>query len=145
MSDRQSGTVKWFNDAKGFGFITPEDGGEDLFAHFSAIQMEGFRTLKQGARVQYEVSDGPKGKLALLPTQERMTMEAELERLGVEVRYETGARNLIVDAGSGASGSGQVDDGRVVGVRWKTTEGEGFIRAKAVVIRHRMPPCERWC
>ena len=61
-------------------------------------------------------------------------LQAELERLGVEVRYETGARNLIVDAGSGASGSGQVDDGRVVGVRWKTTEGEGFIRAKAVVI-----------
>ena len=59
-----TGTVKWFNDAKGFGFIEPEGGGEDVFAHFSAIQMEGFRTLKQGSRVSYELVDGPKGKLA---------------------------------------------------------------------------------
>ncbi|MFM2118981.1 MAG: hypothetical protein RL722_449 [Pseudomonadota bacterium] len=58
------GTVKWFNDVKGFGFIEPEGGGEDVFAHFSAIQMEGFRTLKQGSRVEYELIDGPKGKLA---------------------------------------------------------------------------------
>ncbi|PXW98741.1 putative cold-shock DNA-binding protein [Sphaerotilus hippei] len=58
------GTVKWFNDVKGFGFIEPEEGGEDIFAHFSAIQMEGFRTLKQGSRVRFEVVDGPKGKLA---------------------------------------------------------------------------------
>lgn len=59
-----TGTVKWFNDVKGFGFIEPEGGGEDIFAHFSAIQMDGFRTLKQGARVSYETVDGPKGKLA---------------------------------------------------------------------------------
>ena len=58
------GTVKWFNDAKGFGFIEPEGGGEDVFAHFSAIQMEGFRTLKQGSRVSFDLVDGPKGKLA---------------------------------------------------------------------------------
>ncbi len=58
------GTVKWFNDAKGFGFIEPEGGGEDVFAHFSAIQMEGFRTLKQGGRVSYEIVQGPKGQLA---------------------------------------------------------------------------------
>lgn len=58
------GTVKWFNDAKGFGFIEPEEGGEDVFAHFSAIQMEGFRTLKQGARVSFDLVQGPKGKLA---------------------------------------------------------------------------------
>ncbi len=58
------GTVKWFNDAKGFGFIEPEGGGEDVFAHFSAIQMEGFRTLKQGSRVSYELVQGPKGQLA---------------------------------------------------------------------------------
>ena len=60
-----TGTVKWFNDAKGFGFIEPEAGGEDIFAHFSAIQMEGFRTLKQGGRVRFEVVQGPKGQLAL--------------------------------------------------------------------------------
>jgi CspA family cold shock protein len=59
-----TGTVKWFNDAKGFGFIEPEGGGEDVFAHFSAIRMEGFRTLKQGSRVSYEVVQGPKGQLA---------------------------------------------------------------------------------
>ena len=59
-----TGTVKWFNDAKGFGFIEPEAGGEDIFAHFSAIQMDGFRTLKQGGRVSFEVIQGPKGQLA---------------------------------------------------------------------------------
>ena len=59
-----NGTVKWFSDAKGFGFIEPEGGGEDVFAHFSAIQMEGFRTLKPGARVSFELVDGPKGRLA---------------------------------------------------------------------------------
>lgn len=58
------GTVKWFNDAKGFGFIEPEGGGEDVFAHFSAVQMEGFRTLKQGSRVSFELVQGPKGRLA---------------------------------------------------------------------------------
>ena len=59
-----TGTVKWFNDAKGFGFIEPEAGGEDVFAHFSAIQMDGFRTLKQGGRVSFEVVLGPKGRMA---------------------------------------------------------------------------------
>jgi cold shock protein len=59
-----AGTVKWFNDAKGFGFIEPEGGGPDVFAHFSAVQMDGFRTLKQGSRVSYEVVQGPKGSLA---------------------------------------------------------------------------------
>ncbi|MEY4564833.1 MAG: hypothetical protein RLZZ618_4110 [Pseudomonadota bacterium] len=58
------GTVKWFNDAKGFGFIEPQEGGEDVFAHFSAIQMEGFRTLQQGEQVDYELVQGPKGRLA---------------------------------------------------------------------------------
>ncbi|MBP6776574.1 MAG: cold-shock protein [Piscinibacter sp.] len=58
------GTVKWFNDAKGFGFIQPEQGGDDVFAHFSAIQMDGFRTLRQGERVDFEIVQGPKGQLA---------------------------------------------------------------------------------
>lgn len=58
------GSVKWFNDAKGFGFIEPEEGGEDVFAHFSAIQMEGFRTLKQGSKVHFELVQGPKGNQA---------------------------------------------------------------------------------
>ena len=59
-----NGTVKWFNDAKGFGFIEPEGGGADVFAHFSAVQMDGFRTLKQGSRVSFELVQGPKGSLA---------------------------------------------------------------------------------
>ncbi len=58
------GSVKWFSDAKGFGFIEPEGGGPDVFAHFSAIEMDGFRTLRPGERVSYEVLEGPKGKLA---------------------------------------------------------------------------------
>jgi len=59
-----TGTVKWFNDSKGYGFITPDDGSEDLFAHFSAIQMNGFKTLKEGQKVSFEVTQGPKGKQA---------------------------------------------------------------------------------
>ena len=59
-----TGTVKWFNDAKGFGFIEPEGGGSDVFAHFSAITMDGFKTLKQGSRVSFDLVDGPKGQLA---------------------------------------------------------------------------------
>jgi cold shock protein len=59
-----TGTVKWFNDAKGFGFIKPDDGGEDLFAHFTAIKGQGFKTLKEGQKVSFEVTTGPKGKQA---------------------------------------------------------------------------------
>jgi cold shock protein len=59
-----TGTVKWFNDAKGYGFITPDDGSEDLFAHFSAINMQGFKTLKEGQKVSFDVVQGPKGKQA---------------------------------------------------------------------------------
>ncbi|MBR9727827.1 cold shock domain-containing protein CspD [Shewanella intestini] len=56
-----SGTVKWFNNAKGFGFICPDQGGEDVFAHYSTIEMEGYRTLKAGQPVSFEVEQGPKG------------------------------------------------------------------------------------
>ena len=60
MSDRVSGTVKWFNGSKGYGFISRED-GEDVFVHYSAIQTEGFRTLEEGQQVEFTVERGPKG------------------------------------------------------------------------------------
>ncbi len=55
------GTVKWFSNAKGYGFISPEEGGEDVFAHFSAIEMDGYKTLSEGQKVEFEITDGPKG------------------------------------------------------------------------------------
>ena len=59
-----TGTVKWFNNSKGFGFITPDGGGEDLFDHFSYINMDGYKTLKEEQRVSFDIVDGPKGKQA---------------------------------------------------------------------------------
>lgn len=59
-----TGTVKWFNDAKGFGFVTPDGGGADLFVHFSAIQGQGFKTLQENQRVSFDTTTGPKGQQA---------------------------------------------------------------------------------
>ena len=59
-----TGIVKWFNDAKGFGFITPDNGGDDVFAHFSQINAKGFRTLAENQRVSFDIVEGPKGKQA---------------------------------------------------------------------------------
>ena len=61
-----NGTVKWFNSAKGFGFITPSEGGDEVFAHFSAIQMDGYKLLNEGQEVEYEVEDGPRGPKATI-------------------------------------------------------------------------------
>lgn len=61
MSERISGTVKWFNGSKGFGFIAPDGDGEDVFVHYSAIQADGFRNLDEGDRVEFNIEQGPKG------------------------------------------------------------------------------------
>ncbi len=77
-----SGTVKWFNDAKGFGFIQPDGGGPDAFAHFSAIQSEGYKSLKEGARVSFELSEGSKGLMAA-------NIQAELDAPGAALHDST--------------------------------------------------------
>lgn len=59
-----TGTVKWFNDEKGYGFIKPDDGGQDLFAHYSQIRAEGFKSLKENQKVEFEVTTGPRGRQA---------------------------------------------------------------------------------
>jgi CspA family cold shock protein len=61
---KQKGTVKWFNDAKGYGFITPEQGGKDLFVHHSNIEGEGYRSLAEGQQVEFSIGQGPKGEFA---------------------------------------------------------------------------------
>jgi cold shock protein len=61
---RTTGTVKWFNDSKGYGFVTPEDGSKDCFVHHTAIQMQGFKTLAEGERVEFDIVDGQKGPAA---------------------------------------------------------------------------------
>ena len=62
---KATGKVKWFNNAKGYGFILPDDGGDDLFAHYSSIEMDGYKTLKAGQAVSFEMIDGPKGTHAV--------------------------------------------------------------------------------
>jgi CspA family cold shock protein len=64
MSNKIKGTVKWFNETKGFGFITPEDGSKDIFVHFSAIADSGFKTLNEGQRVEFSIEQGQKGPAA---------------------------------------------------------------------------------
>lgn len=64
LMSKMKGSVKWFNESKGFGFITPEDGSKDVFVHFSAIQSNGFKTLAEGQRVEFEITDGAKGPSA---------------------------------------------------------------------------------
>ena len=64
MSDKINGTVKWFNNSKGYGFITPESGGADLFVHMNDIQMDGYKTLRENQNVEFEITEGEKGPAA---------------------------------------------------------------------------------
>ena len=64
MSDKTKGTVKWFNNSKGYGFITPESGGSDLFVHMNDIQMDGYKTLRENQNVEFEITEGEKGPAA---------------------------------------------------------------------------------
>ena len=64
ISMRTTGKVKWFNDSKGYGFITPDDGGKDVFCHHSEIKMDGFRSLREGQAVEYSMEDSPRGPAA---------------------------------------------------------------------------------
>ena len=68
MSERFTGTVKWFNDAKGYGFIARDSGGSDVFVHYSAVQTDGYRSLAEGQRVEFFIEDGPKGPAAAYVT-----------------------------------------------------------------------------
>ncbi len=86
------GKVKWFNNAKGYGFVLPEEGGEDLFVHYSAIQMEGYKTLKAGQEVQFDIAEGPKGLHAVniqaAPGADPEHTDSELSVEGVSVEFD---------------------------------------------------------
>jgi len=89
------GTVKWFNQDKGYGFITPDDGGEDLFVHFSAIQGSGFRSLEEGEKVTYEVGQGRRGPQAQNVSGVADEQGSEERTLTVPAEVESAARVLI--------------------------------------------------
>ncbi len=90
------GKVKWFNNAKGYGFVLPLEGGEDLFAHYSAIQMDGYKTLKAGQDVQFDIVEGPKG-LHAVNIQNIGQDAQENDNLGVSVEFDLDGESASTD------------------------------------------------
>ena len=103
-----TGVVKWFSDEKGFGFITPDDGGQDAFVHFSAIQGDGFRTLAEGAKVEYELGESPKGPQATNVRSDLRTRSGLAKEEKVEFEGE------VVEALPNAMFRVQLDNGHEV-------------------------------
>ena len=95
------GKVKWFNNAKGYGFVLPEEGGEDLFVHYSAIQMEGYKTLKAGQDVQFDIAEGPKGLHAVniqaVADENEDYADSEASVDGVSVEFDMDNGHVIDD------------------------------------------------
>ena len=87
------GKVKWFNNAKGYGFILPENGGEDLFAHYSSVEMDGFKTLRAGDDVEFEIEEGPKGSHAVHIRSAAASTSAPLEDLPDEANTQAASEN----------------------------------------------------
>jgi len=113
------GNVKWFNESKGFGFITPEDGSKDVFVHFSAIQSNGFKTLAEGQRVEFEITNGAKGPSAANVRGGRTAVAVEALRAGGQVRAVQDERDLrrhrqergVARRGRGEREEARADDG----------------------------------
>ncbi|MFP6795829.1 MAG: cold shock domain-containing protein CspD [Pseudomonadales bacterium] len=87
------GKVKWFNNAKGYGFILPENGGEDLFAHYSSVEMDGYKTLRAGDDVEFEIEEGPKGSHAVHIRSAEQSPDSSSETLTDEAPIEAGQQN----------------------------------------------------
>ncbi len=99
------GKVKWFNNAKGYGFILPDEGGDDLFAHYSSIQMDGYKTLKAGQEVQFEIIEGPKG---LQATDIQAAEGADQESAEGAKEFAEGAEASAAESIDGAPETSQV-------------------------------------
>ena len=93
------GKVKWFNNAKGYGFVLPDSGGEDLFIHYSAIQMDGYKTLKAGQEIQFEVVEGPKGLHAvnIQDVEGHASANGEMGGVSVDFDLDNGSAQELAD------------------------------------------------